>query len=91
MKLSTAIAASCLVPLAAVVLSPASAQGTAPPKGLFAEASITADGATVRRIVDPENGVVCYLTTSGWHIGGYVGGQGSLVAISCVRLHGADP
>lgn len=50
--------------------------------GLFAEQVTSADGASVRRIRDTTNGVVCYLASNreGYSV------NGGRVAISCVAL-----
>jgi hypothetical protein len=67
----------------------AHAQSTPPPKGLFAEVATSVDGATVRRIRDREEDVVCYVAT-GIPKAGY-GTEGRNVAISCVRLFVVNP
>ena len=80
-----------LIAAIGAALPAAHAQGAPPPKGLFAEASVTADGATVRRIVDPQNGIACYLTTTPWDFSGTVGGNGRHATIYCLHLLAVNP
>ncbi len=65
------------------------AEGAPPPKGLFAEVAISVDDATVRRIRDREEDVVCYVAT-GIPKAGY-GTDGRNVAISCIQLTVVNP
>ena len=71
----------------------AHAQGAPSPKGLFAEVSTQVDGASVRRIRDREEDVVCYVAT-GQTKAVYQGlwfPAGPTVSISCVRLTVVNP
>ncbi len=44
-------------------------------RGIFNEAHVSVDGATVTRVVDVDRGTVCYVATG--HLTGFASGQGS--------------